>query len=287
MNKKITFLFSLITLLLTSSCSSDSDSNLEPPKYEQDAALYNITAGNSPYSSIELTASGNYIIIDKYNSRYSLSKKKFIKPNNAVTRSSSTGIIYGTYTKSGENTYNLAGFGRIRVVNAGGNSVDLDITTTSGKSITIGANRANINSSSDMTVKLCRTWAFEKVHYIEWIDGTKTEDFTASIKDFISGNYVDADEFEFPKEVIFTKAGTYLVTYYDGTLAISTWKWEDESKGIIRYSWDYEHIYDPDESGIVNVKFKGSGCVFTEDYTEISAGAKWREYTEWTMKEVR
>jgi hypothetical protein len=58
-----------------------------------------------------------------------------------------------------------------------------------------------------------------------------------------------------PDKVIFTKAGSYMVTYKEGGLAISTWTWENIEKGIIRYSWDYDYLYDPEESGICDVWF--------------------------------
>lgn len=51
---------------LLSSCGSDGNngggSNCETPKYEADVAKYTITDTGSEYGSIELTASGNYII---------------------------------------------------------------------------------------------------------------------------------------------------------------------------------------------------------------------------------
>lgn len=39
-------------------------------------------------------------------------------------------------------------------------------------------------------------------------------------------------------QVIFTKAGTYMVTYPNSELAISTWSWVSQSEGTLRYSWN-------------------------------------------------
>lgn len=277
MNKKFTILFSLITLLFGVSCSSDSDSILDTPEHEQDAALYNITSSNSPYSSIELTVTGNYIIIDKNYSTYSQSKKKIIKSQNAVTRGGEDDIIYGNYTKSGENTYNLVGFGTITVVNKGGNSVDLDIKTNSGNSITVSANRANINSSSDMTNKLCCKWEFEKFHQTNWENGKKVWEYSASINDLLNDKNIPNKDI--PKEVIFTKAGTYLISSYGGRYEIYTWKWENESKGTICYS----ELNNPEYVEIVTVEFKGNNCTFTSTETEEDEIM----YIEWIAKEIR
>lgn len=70
MKKFKTFLFSLIAILCLgnfSSCSSsddnDGDGQLETPQYAADVAKYEITDASSEVKSIELTESGQYIVI--------------------------------------------------------------------------------------------------------------------------------------------------------------------------------------------------------------------------------
>ena len=67
-----------------------------------------------------------------------------------------------------------------------------------------------------------------------------------------------------PDQVIFTKSGTYVVFYSNKTLGVSTWKWVDENAGKARYSWDYQSINDPNESGAINIDFVGNQLVITE-----------------------
>lgn len=283
--RKFHFCLSMLLMFVFSagmvSCNDKDDpegegGSLSAPKYEQDAARFTITSEDSPYSSIELTASGNYFITPKpyYMPTLSLTKSErknkstnmFNQAAKTTTRASS-GIIHGRYTKNANGDYVLEGFGTIKVESNGGSSVDLQITTNSGESIVVGANRDNIMSESDMTNKLCRTWKFLKIHAIFWEEGKKVFDQTMSWKDYLEW---DDDFYEdTPENVIFTKAGTYLVTYVGGELAVSTWRWENESKGLLRYSWDYDNLYDEYESGTVQVRFDGNNLVIIEeDYDE-------------------
>ena len=51
------------------SCNDDNEEvvgNLNPPQYESVSGKYEITDSSSPYASIELGASGDYIVIKRY-----------------------------------------------------------------------------------------------------------------------------------------------------------------------------------------------------------------------------
>ena len=65
--------------------------------------------------------------------------------------------------------------------------------------------------------------------------------------------------------VTFTKAGTYLVTYNDNTLAVSTWSWINEKTGLLRYSWNYDNMDDGSEAGTVKVSYRGAQLAVQED----------------------
>lgn len=293
-------------------CSSDSDNNnggdLNTPKYESSSALYNITESGSDYSSIEFTASGNYLIMKKYatakapNRIATIGKTQFGFLGHAVgvTRTSNTygNIIYGTYTKDGD-TYILDGFGTI-VVNGGGSSaVSLDITTTDGNKITLGAQREQQYSSSDMTNKLCRTWKLNQVK----IEVTTDDQVVLSRTYNGWGDYLigmaedeghpmsDAEKKEVlaeePQQVIFTKSGTYVVFYANQTLGVSTWKWTNESKGEARYSWNYESINDSYDGGAFTVAFEGSQFILTESFEVTYKAKKSMMYLSYYMTEVR
>lgn len=271
-----------ITTIGITACSKDDENNsLATPEYESYAAKYDITTSGSPYSSIELTASGNYIITENGNNpSYSAVRTtneeaksfSFLSKKKHTTRTEFEGYKFGTYTVTGKNQYTLSGFGTLTIVEDGDNIYDLMIKCDNGQSITLGANRDNMYSSSEMTNNLCRTWSINKLHEQQWKDNQITLDETWEI-----GKY-DSD----PIEVIFTKAGTYMVFYADGTLDVSTWKWENESKGIMRYSWNLDYIDDPEESGSVTITFGDNTCTAFEEGFDF--GYKWATTIYMTAK---
>ena len=309
-----------MTAFAVSSCGSDSDNDngggggggsLNPPKYESSAALYNVTDANSDYSSIEFTASGNYIItkriaakapnrIAKVESKFHFG---FMSHNVGVTRSTSyDNIIYGTYTKNGD-TYTLEGFGTIVVNGGGSNAVSLDITTTGGSKVTVGAQQEKQYSSSSKTDMLCRTWNMGKIKLVEKINGQTFIDQTFNdCEDFVrqmlkaegleegSSSYKKAYKEMMegePKQVVFTKSGTYMVFYANNTLAVSTWKWIDEAKGEARYSWDYESINSSDMGGKINISFSDSQLVVSE-YSEFTeSGTTGTVDIQWFLTEAK
>jgi len=278
--------------LIFGSCSGDGDNggDFEEPKYESDAARYVITSPGSEYESVELTASGNYIITEKQRT-YTFSqgmanaaRMSFLKSANpAKTRATDNGIIYGKYTKKSDNEYYLDGFGIIVISSTGDNAYDLEITTNSGNSIVLGANRENMYGESTMTNKLCRTWDLKKAELRAWENGKFMGAVTVT-KD----NYEEImGDDECPVNVVFTKAGTYMVIYSNGELAISTWKWEKESQGLLRYSWNYDALYDPEESGLITISFSGKNMVVCEEYEEEYDGEVYKDQAKWYFSEVR
>lgn len=286
------------------SCSSDSDggTNLTDAKYESTAAKYEIQGSNSPYSSIELTASGDYIIIRSgaaASRPFALNDmfvSKFIARPAEDTRASSS-VIHGKYTKISDTEYQLEGFGTIVITGSTDNAASLEITETGKSSYTLTAAVATQAPASDMTKNLCRTWSFAsyrlemnvpnmgKVFDGEYTfnnEGTERlnqdlynmyrsydASFTMSYEQYKSSRYyIKPDISDMPENIIFTKTGTYMVLYANETLAVSTWTWDDESKGILRYSWDYGDMNNKNRSGNVQVSFRGNQLVFRETYVD-------------------
>lgn len=269
----------MVGLVSLNSCSKDDD-GLKDPAYKEDAALFVITGSNSPYGSIEFTESGQYIITPAQSNRNVAPRKgKFIGTKGSASRANYDGYLYGNYTKVGENEYYLEGFGTIVVQSVGGTNYDLVITRDNGSELTLGARRESIYQSSDMTDKLCRTWRFYKVYAAEYINGKKVWEDSANVND------LDYDD-EIPSQVIFTRAGTYMVVWKD-EVDIAYWKWMDEKKGIIRYSWNYNYMDDPDESGTINVTFSDGELVVYEEYEEVEDGDVYKEVQTTTLREVR
>ena len=290
------------------SCSSDSDggTNLTDAKYESTAAKYEIQGSSAPYSSIELTASGDYIIIKNSlaaSRPFALTDKiasKFIARPVEETRGYASPIIHGKYTKISDTEYKLEGFGTITISNSTSGAYSLEITETGKSTYTLTAAKATQNPSSDITKNLCRTWSFAS-YRLEMtvpklgkvLDGEYTfndegtdrlnRDLYNVLKSYgaINMTYeqflktegaVEIDASDMPESVIFTKTGTYVVLYANETLAVSTWTWTDESKGILHYSWDYSDMYNKNHSGDIQVSFRGNQLVFRETYGDNGSG---------------
>ena len=104
MKKIKTILFSLMAILCLgnlSSCSSsddnDGDGKLETPQYAADAAKYEITDESSEVKSIELTESGQYIVIMNNVGRNAKRSIGLRKMPATLTRATSeyVGMYYG------------------------------------------------------------------------------------------------------------------------------------------------------------------------------------------------
>ena len=298
----LTMLALMVAALSFTACGGDDDEidngGLSTPKYEAESALYTITDSQSDYKSIEFTASGNYLITMNY---YVFGMTRMAEETNCfhglfahpIVKTRSYGfddnIIYGTYTVEGD-TYKLDGFGTIVVNGGGSNAVSLDITTKDGEKISLGAQKENQYSSSSMTNSLCRTWKLNKYGIRSTAGGQTVLDETYnSYRDFLRAFYgmeynvgdngvieignnasvnlwegIEKEVKRAPLQAIFTKSGTYVVFYADGTLAVSTWKWLDESAGKARYSWDYDNMYNSYSSGAFSVNFKDDQMVMKE-----------------------
>lgn len=300
-----------ITLISLASCSKDDDkgnNKFETPVYDKDAALFEIGT-NSPYKSIELTESGNYIITKQYyyaGAKTRTSTSNILSPKFFETKATraSSNIIYGRYTKDSDGNYLLDNFGTLSIVSNDGENAQLIVKPNEGQTYELTA-AVRQTSTSDMTAKLCRTWSIDKIRLrlsAGPIKFDKTEPMTkeglvnlykALAKEISKEAGYDVtkemleqaeDEFEdgeWPKEIIFTKSGTYMVKYADQSLAVSTWKWKSESKGEVYYSWDYDHI--GEDSNYVTVEFSDSRLQITESNSNHEATAT----MTYIMSEVR
>ncbi len=300
------FNYVLVLLAVTSlslsfaSCSSDDDAaaSFDTPKFEQEAAKYVISGNNSSYSSIELTASGNYIIVQTpggaysqvrsaeantpafFRTGYGLGEVSFFNGRNSHTRAYSP-ILYGTYEKIGEYEYELKDFGKIKVIKDGsGNAYSIEVTKGDGSKQILTASKQNADLNSDMSNKLCRTWGISKLRMVAKVNGETLMDVSGkSFKEFRDNiaawakkhgvdadDLFDTDDVSWPEQVVFTKSGTYMVYYSASELAVSSWKWQDENKGILMYSWDND--FDADGwDGLATITFSGKECIITEAYT--------------------
>ena len=246
--KKIKLLAMAVAMMFTATCftacGSDDDGegigniDLPTPQYEQVSGKYEITQAGSPYESIELGASGNYVVTRSYGG-YSLAPKAEGRTRMALlakrgtTRSTEyDGIIYGTFTSLGGGEYDLEGFGTIKLEYSGDNVTGIEVTTN-GTTTNYAAEKAPTMSNDDITNALCRTWKIERIRDVYYDKETgKTDDIT------VTPENPGEEGYDMPVEVLWSKSGTYLVSYLDNSIGLAEWKWRDRSKGTMYYAWD-------------------------------------------------
>lgn len=109
-----------------------------------------------------------------------------------------------------------------------------------------------------MTNTLCRTWRIEKIHeiYIDKQTGKK-EDYTVTPDN--PGEY----GYDMPIEVMWSKSGTYLVSYRDETIGLAEWKWRNRGAGEIYYAWDGEWT-----GNYCTITFEGNKAVIHDKWED-------------------
>lgn len=289
------------------SCGDDDDNgvavseeqavaNLDAPAYESVSAKYNITDEDADLKSIELTASGEYIVTTKTTTPSvkpeftGKANSRMRIPNTMMATARSSyyywyNYVHGKFQKVSDTEFILEGWGRLAITDG---ATSIRITYDNGSEYTFPVEKVDAGESRQKTNDLCRSWNLNKfrmrLKYIEdgrtYINYDKTfTTFNAMMSDVAKelektfGDEMDVDdmigfEIKEPKEVVFTKAGTYMVKYEGDELAVSTWKWEDYDNNIIRYSWNYDSMYDDYLGGTATVKFSGKQLVITEGRSE-------------------
>lgn len=259
-------------------CSDDDDQNvpnLPTPQYEQVSGKYTMTSTGSPYESIELGASGNYVVTLNYggysapaayadNGTTRAAKGKRLSmlnigKANAQTRATQYGnVIYGTFTDMGDNEYNLEGFGTIRLDYSGSSVTGIEVTPQGGQTTQYNVEKAPVMGDDDMTNALCRTWKIERIHEI-YVDKETGERFEG---DFYPENPGE-DAQDMPKEMMVSKSGTYIVSYLDGTFMLAVWKWQNREAGVLAYGYDGEWSDDT-----AQITFNGNNAVMYEEWDD-------------------
>ena len=283
-----------------SSCSDDDEggttppTNLETPAYESVSAKYEITSSSSGIQSIELTASGNYIItygqgasVQAYSADATAQGKpsaKNILASKPATRAGEQ-YISGKFVKISDTEFILEGFGSIVIDGAADNAFSIQVTPSTGETYTLSAEKATTIADSEMTNALCRTWNINTVRMTLTMNGNTRFDKTrptteyaqlwrdlntamAQLEEEVTGEPSEGDFFDIPEytpaDIVFTKAGTYMVTATENYLSVSMWQWENEGNGTIRYSHNYADMNAPQYSNTADVTFNGDKITVSE-----------------------
>ena len=279
MKKRLYLLLTAAAVLLClpvslTSCGSDDDdgvagsTDLPTPQYEEVSGKYTVTSPGSPYESIELGASGNYIVTLSYGGGYNATAGKPATGRRrsapgggrgALTRATQyDGVIYGTFTSLGGNRYALEGFGTVGLEYSGGNVTGIEVTTQDGRTTQYDAKKEPTMGGDDMTNALCRTWRIEKIRDV-YYDKETGERYDMTVTPDNPGE----DGYDMPTEVMWSKSGTYLVSYLDGSIGLAKWKWKSRKDGTLYYAWDGE--------------WTGDYCTITFDGNRAVIHDKWED----------
>lgn len=206
--KRINQFFIIIFLLISViSCKKDKN-NVEETLTKETISGKWVVTGTSDYLSFEFNESGNYIIVKK------------------VTKKSAGDqiILFGTYVIIDNKTIVLSDFGTIKISNINETSISISVILNSDPPnvITINATKQDDIANSSRTELLCRTWEMVTVN----------------------GEDVAGTEYEIT--VLFSKAGTYFVSYAnpvdENAGGLAQWRWKDENEEKLCYSWEGEPI---------------------------------------------
>lgn len=226
------------------------------PKYAADAAIYNVSSSAScPFSSIELTESGDYIVTPVNAPRYAkgkaTGKKSIFRKAAKDTRALSSGQYYtGTYTKNGDGSFTLKNLGKLSFKN---NMLSLELNDGTDYEVPATKETPTLDAN-ELNLRFCRTWV---------VTGAKEFVYDSNGKQIDSYTYSTADlQEEFVKSVIVTRVGSYIQWDWDDELEDKgTWSWVDKSIQQFRWS-DNEGDY-----GIEQVAFDGNNAKFFETET--------------------
>jgi len=234
--------------------------------YASSSGKYTVTSSGSLYESIELSASGNYLVTFSSTSDYQASADVregrsglgLLARHAGDTRATRMdNYLYGTYTDKGNGIYELEGFGTITLTtDANGKVTGIDVTSDSYGDASLAVQAAELVAEGDMTDALCRTWHVEQVHYIS-TDFTTGETYEETVDPEVSS--------DFACEVLFSPAGTYVMRYCDNTLEVEQWKWLNQSEGTLNLSFAHGHW---EEGDIYSISFSGKTANLYERYED-------------------
>lgn len=181
MNFFMVAMLCLCTLAIGFTACSDDDNPVTPPDlgtppFEAVSGKYDVTSADSPYESIELTASGNYIVtlsgasspVASAAPRNGRSEGKLFKRNVAQTRATeSDNYIYGTFTDLGNGRYQLEDFGTITLTSdAAGQVTGIEVESNRYGDASLEVEKEPVMSDDALTNALCRTWRIQSVREV-------------------------------------------------------------------------------------------------------------------------
>lgn len=281
--------------------------NLPDEPYAEDAVKITTNENDAPFYSLELMADGHYLLcttrpsdnnVNKISVKkesdgsFNIHKSSKAMRTRSVTDDNGTtdlgyGMIYGTFTHLGGKIYRLSD----------GCEVDLSKLTGADKKITYKNSDGTVSNvyvsvsepiSDNATYSLCRAWNLNSLELWGFVNdiyivhakqtlldnGNVERYFKAAqskLLDIEEDDFLDPDD-EICYKIIFTRNGTYICFYRDGTSDVSFWEWSYRSQGII-HTWDEVHYSWEERDDLFHtVRFAGKQMRIYSDVTDSEDG---------------
>jgi len=245
-------------------CSSDDDDDdggqLTTPTYAEDAVKFEIQDANSPYQSIELTPSGDYIVIKNGTNTPAFAKGiKTLAPRYAENGSSSnSNVINGKYTKNTDGSYKLEDFGTITMAE---NKVTI-VAGNGHKSEFTGIYAPKVTG---VTSDLFRTWKATKYRIQIKGDGYNEDKTFNNFEEFMrwANSQEDPDE-NMGEGTWYQPNFAYIIISPYSTLAISATEYFDNKK-ITTVFLPLLWVKNGNNGGMLNPEYVEDGSKFKFD----------------------
>lgn len=266
------------TLTLYSCDNGDDDDDEDDPSglfvgtlgdapYEADAVKYTVT-GNAEIGSIELTSSGNYLVLPPeadaqpeadLPSKTSTTGTSYLKKQEkALSRYIHTNrCFFGTFTKDTDGSYTLKDYGTLSVA---GNNL-LKLVKTDGSPITtLSVEKLPAITGNSLNNRFCRTWhpVSATLKYYDTNDKLLHTEIIDSPED-LQEDYINY--------IVVSKSGSFFQVDYDGSMdGYGSWKWTDTEKQIFQFQWLDEEYPD---GGSEQVSFNDATAYFQVSYSDM------------------
>jgi hypothetical protein len=158
--------------------------------------------------SVEFGGSNNYVIVTNTELNTRAGDDEYFS-------------YFGTYTVCGDEV-TLSDLGTLTVTSLVDNDIAFSLSISGGEAYSMSGDKVQEMPSTTKTDLLCRTWRIVS----------------------FEPEYEEEDGEEVPEFAYFSKAGTYLVSYSDGSSMLSNWRWRSESEGTIDYSHEHPPVWD-------------------------------------------
>lgn len=277
MKKKLIYLVCLlaITPIALCSCSDDDGPDggtdlmkgtLADAPYNDDAVIYTIS-GNDEIGSIELTASGNCVILPPETEDYSMrsisnEKKSGLSMFKKQKKETESRYIetylawFGNYEKNSDGSITLVGYGTLYVID----DDTLELERIDGTTYTLDVdNVESAAATGSLDRRICRTW---------YVINAAFTVYDANGKVVYSETIEDQEEIEeeYVKSLTVCGKGTFFRTDWDNTLdGYGQWWWQDEEIQLMGYQWLDEDY--PDD-GEMSLRFVDSYAWFSQEYLD-------------------